>query len=95
MIPTFIRLDAEEVGRHDLGNGRAILEDADGMHYYEHECNRRATQPLFPFEALRAAPRLSDHTRTGPLETITIRASILCPDCGDHGFVTDGQWSDT
>lgn len=23
----------------------------------------------------------------------TVRASILCPDCGIHGFVTDGRWA--
>ena len=39
------------------------------------------------------APRLSKHTITGPESALTIRASILCPDCGLHGFVTDGAWA--
>lgn len=39
------------------------------------------------------APRLSDHTVTGPERALTIRASILCPDCGMHGYITDGRWA--
>ncbi len=23
---------------------------------------------------------------------VTIRPSVLCSDCGTHGFITDGQW---
>jgi hypothetical protein len=38
------------------------------------------------------APRLSRHTFTGPEDEVTIRASISCPDCGLHGYVTDGVW---
>jgi hypothetical protein len=26
------------------------------------------------------------------LDPVTITPSILCPDCGLHGFVTDGTW---
>lgn len=39
------------------------------------------------------APRLTKHTITGPEIALTIRASILCPDCGLHGYVTGGVWS--
>lgn len=39
------------------------------------------------------APRLPKHTFSGPEDALTIRASILCPDCGLHGFVTDGRWT--
>lgn len=39
------------------------------------------------------APRLTNHTVTGPEDALTIRASIACPDCHLHGFVTDGVWS--
>ena len=39
------------------------------------------------------APRLTNHTMTlEPSGRWTVRASILCPDCGVHGWVTDGAW---
>lgn len=40
------------------------------------------------------APRLTNHTITRNDQGVTVRASILCPDCGVHGFVTDSQWRD-
>lgn len=44
------------------------------------------------------APRLTDvnqpggHQITGMRHAPTVRASILCDDCGTHGFITDGRW---
>lgn len=38
------------------------------------------------------APRLSRHTVTRTDAGVTVRASVLCPDCGTHGWVTDSQW---
>ena len=39
------------------------------------------------------APRLTDHTVTGPEDSLTIRASIACGDCQLHGWITDGRWT--
>lgn len=39
------------------------------------------------------APRLTNHTVTAGSGGLTIRASIACPDCGLHGYVTDGVWA--
>ena len=44
------------------------------------------------------ASGLADHTLTGTVEdqTLTIRASLLCPDgCGKHGFITEMVWLGT
>lgn len=38
------------------------------------------------------APRLTDHTVTRTAAGVTVRASIACPDCQVHGFVTDSRW---
>jgi hypothetical protein len=78
--------DSVLVGRLDLGDDMEILEGSDGMHYFSHLCVRPEKVTIY------CAPKLSKHTRTGPLASITIRASILCPDCKLHGFVTDGAW---
>jgi hypothetical protein len=75
----------------DLGDGMRITEDSAGMHYFEHDCVEIEN---FDGELLRKriGPNLSPHTRTGLIDRITVRPSILCPDCGLHGFVTDGVW---
>lgn len=39
------------------------------------------------------APRLTNHTVTRTEQGVTVRASIRCPDCGLHGFVTNSRWS--
>jgi hypothetical protein len=53
------------------------------------------------------APRLTNHTVTirddpppagsvnpaAARRRVTVRASILCPDCGLHGWVTDNAWT--
>jgi hypothetical protein len=28
------------------------------------------------------------------IEHLTLRASLLCGDCGRHGYITDGRWHD-
>lgn len=38
------------------------------------------------------APRLSDHAVTGDEGALTVQPSILCRDCGLHGYITDGRW---
>jgi hypothetical protein len=38
------------------------------------------------------APRLTNHTVMRTKAGMTVRASILCSDCGLHGFVTDSRW---
>lgn len=85
----------DPVDRHDLGDGMAVTVDGDGMHYFEHDCAVITWADTGDQTRKRVGPNLSKHTRTGPLPTITIRASILCPDCGLHGFVTDGVWKST
>ncbi len=38
------------------------------------------------------APRLTNHTVTDDANGVTVRASIGCPDCGLHGWVTASRW---
>lgn len=38
------------------------------------------------------APALAQAHVVHSLDPATITASILCPDCGLHGFVTNGEW---
>lgn len=82
----------------DVGEGLAVLVFADPIAPAElgfrHECGRWPDDQEPDGEFVKViAPRLSLHTVTGPEDALTIRASILCPDCGLHGYVTDGRWA--
>lgn len=99
----------QESFRHDLGAGRVLhgysetwtLVTERGRHWhgnnfegvvrFEHVCGRGERGVVI------CAPRLqigNGHTLTGTPNGPTVRASILCDDCGTHGFVTEGVWTD-
>lgn len=77
--------------REEVGEAKALLSYADGVVSFEHVCDRGRRGVIV------CAPRLQlegGHTITrsdvdGP---VTVQPSILCDDCGTHGFVTDGVW---
>lgn len=72
--------------------GLRLLRYPDGRWAFQHPCKM-----LGPEEQLVCGPLLQvesgGHTVTdnGGL-AITVTPSILCPDCGTHGFITDGAW---
>lgn len=61
---------------------------------FEHKCDRGERGVII------CAPLLADHqithvpcTQFNGLHTVpTVTPSILCPDCGTHGFITAGRW---
>lgn len=76
---------AGEQGTNDLD----ILFMGDGEVRFSHVC-RLARSGM----VMRIAPRLqigNGHTIVNR-DPLTIVASILCGDCGVHGFVTEGRW---
>ena len=62
----------------------------DGTIRIRHECHRSRDD-----RTLIIAPALTmpGHVVVS-LEPVTITPSILCEDCGLHGFLTDGVWRD-
>lgn len=73
-----------------IAHGRVqTLWYADGSVGIRHECNR-------PRDGLTliVAPRLQlDHGhQIVSTDPVTITPSILCDDCGLHGFITEGAW---
>lgn len=70
---------------YELGDDmRVLVVEGEDKPYFEHLCR-------MPLITKRVAPRCTNHTWDPA--TVTLRASILCPDCGLHGWVTDGVWS--
>ncbi|WP_232676658.1 hypothetical protein [Nocardioides sp. R-C-SC26] len=74
----------------DLGDGRRLLVYADGRVAFEHVCDRGERGVIV------CAPQLqigAGHTLTrDEVGRPTVRASVMCDDCGTHGFVTAGRW---
>ena len=69
--------------------GMALVEYPDGRVAFRHVCDRGDRGVIV------CAPFLQ--TDTGGHQVVsrspwTITPSILCPDCGTHGFVRDGSW---
>lgn len=63
----------------------------------EHECNGGGRWGQGVTHVVAPALQISNggHTfRSDELGNATVTPSILCPDCGLHGFVTDGVWRD-
>jgi len=74
--------------RQEHGSGVASLRYPDGSVRIQHRCDRG------PRGALIAAPalQLSGGHSIAQAEPLTVTPSILCKDCGLHGFITDGVW---
>lgn len=73
----------------DLELKVSILFMADGKIRAAHDCKL-----IRKGERIRCAPALqigNGHTVV-TRDPLTIVASILCDDCGMHGFVTNGHW---
>lgn len=73
--------------------------DADGEHvWWAHDCTSGAERepgapiPVTP-EPQHMLPRGKEKCWTVlQREPLTMVPSILCSDCGCHGFITNGEW---
>lgn len=75
----------------DLGGGitEAEIRFIDGVPgglYYEHQCVRAKPTPGYiPFGPPQG-------WTLEKLEPLTLSPSLLCRQCGHHGFIRDGRW---
>ena len=76
----------------DLGDGMRMLcfrstETESQGWGFAHRCDRGERGVIL------CAPRLRPVAhRIESVDPLTVSPSILCPDCGTHGFVRDGRW---
>jgi hypothetical protein len=83
----------------DCPVGAEVLIMVDGSHLFGHVCDRRPSNPnrsaRFRANAgvIRCAPSLdpAGHVIV-TVDPLTVSPSILCLDCGLHGFIRDGRW---
>lgn len=79
------------------GDTYRLLHYPDGVIRFEHKCDRGERGVVVCAPALRIG---NGHTYTAEGEPThgwpngkpTVNPSILCPDCGTHGFVRGGYW---
>lgn len=71
------------------GVGYRVLFYGDGSARFEHRCDRgpRGVVICAPLLQLGGGHRIVAH------DPLTIEPSILCSDCGTHGFVRAGRWT--
>lgn len=60
----------------------------DGTVRIEHRCRVVDGTQIVCAPALRLG---EGHTLVSD-DPVTVTPSILCPDCGPHGFITEGRW---
>ena len=87
-----------EVTRYDVGPDMAVVHRPLGRTgkgpeawEFEHVCHR-----VRDGLTIRIAPALQTQEgrhRIVATDPLTVTPSILCSDCGVHGFVTDGRWN--
>lgn len=82
--------------KHPGGETYRLLYDEGDRPRFEHRCDRGDRGVII------CAPRLMDAhtvthegpgTRSWPNGAPTVTPSILCTDCGTHGFIRNGYWS--
>lgn len=74
---------------------KALLFYADGTVRFEHKCDRGDRGLVVCAPALQLDGGHTITTRDPVVDRgtpITVTPSILCPDCGTHGFVRNGRW---
>lgn len=87
-------------GRVEVGSGVALVFFEDETHAphgigVEHVCGRwpDEQEPDGEFVKIVAPALHPNHVVTKNGDAYTVRASIACPDCGLHGYVTNSEWS--
>lgn len=73
----------------DHGSGVQSLHYPDGIIRIRHHCKTIDGDDIYIAPALQ----LAGGHRIVSQDPLTIEPSILCPDCGLHGWIRDGQWT--
>lgn len=77
-----------------------LLHYADGTVRFEHRCDRGERGVIVCAPALQIGSgghtltHASDGDHYNPRGKPTVSPSILCDDCGTHGFIVGGWWRD-
>lgn len=76
------------------GRPMRLLSWSDTEIGVEHRCDRGPRGVIVCAPRLTAVGRPGGHQVTWTPDGPTVVPSILCPDCGLHGYITSGRWRD-
>jgi hypothetical protein len=71
---------------------RALLWYADGTVRFRHTCATVEIDGVQRDKVIAPALTVPGHVVSGSEHAPTVNPSILCPDCGTHGFIEQGRW---
>jgi hypothetical protein len=82
-------MPADLVVSDSHGHDLVMLQMDDATWRISHLCDRRASNRGI----IRCAPELSDGHHIALVDgKVTVDPSILCSDCGLHGYIRDSMW---
>ncbi len=84
--------DAEII---DIGLRHFIWHQQDGRWLWWHDCV--TARPAWGWfgdvhTIHEVGPISSGHKVIDSADGITVQGSLICEDCGDHGFIENGKW---
>jgi hypothetical protein len=76
----------------DIGHGVSVfyMEDNTGIYWRHPGC--RSSYFLWFMPNLYSTGHRLVSGSPDDMEHFTIEGSLLCPNCGFHGFITNGRW---
>jgi hypothetical protein len=77
---------------HLLGPSYRLLFYPDGSVRFEHRCDRGDRGTIICAPALTPEHSVDRGVNRAQRNTVTVSPSIVCPDCGTHGFVRESRW---
>ncbi len=82
---------ANEPDVYDLGMRHYVMPHGEAGYLWWHDCHAVENVSWGWFG--RVDPeRVSGHRIVYHVPSLTVEGSLICTDCGDHGFIRDSRW---
>ena len=87
--PELVDYPANLFGVLDLGGRHFVLPNGAGGYLWWHDC--AAVEHVSWGWFGPGHDKASEHVITAH-QPLTVQGSLICEDCGDHGFIENGGW---
>lgn len=75
----------------DLGHRHFVMANVKGEWLWWHDCNADRPVGGWGWFGRNQDGRESGHVIESE-HPLTVRGSLICEACGDHGFIREGRW---
>lgn len=90
-MPDDVRYPDGEPGVYALGHRHFVSTHGEEGYIWWHDCPAVA-HPSWGWFGRVSGDKVSGHRVVSHVPTLTVEGSLLCPDCGDHGFIRETKW---